>query len=134
MPRDGLGVGMRRAGRNHRCVDEKIGVFGYRPGLGYAGAETQVLVAVDESLEDEVFDFGAGRVGREDRVEDAGIADRGVDELLQAAGVAAGLFIVGGHPEVGLQQGQAEHHGDHYEKTAGAQKNSFAAIRGLPYN
>ena len=95
-------------GEAGRGIDEQVGGFAERPFARDPPAQPEVFVQAEQAFENAVDDSAAGGVGVQDRVEQLGVADRGLDEFAQPLRIAAGLRFVVGHPEIGLQQNQGD--------------------------
>src|SRR4030042_6173097 len=99
-------------------IDIKEGLFIDLPRSGQARPETEVLIAVNETLEFHGLNIVAGGISRKDRVQDAGIADGGGDILREALRVALCLLLIGGHPQIGLQQENDKYEGGTYKDSS----------------
>jgi hypothetical protein len=99
-------------------VDIKGGLFINPPGFGQASPESEILVAVDETLKYLGYDVVACGIRGKDRVQDAGIADGGGNILGEACGVALCLLLIRWHPHIGLQQEDDKKEGSTYENSS----------------
>ncbi len=71
--------------------------------------EIEVLIPIDQALKHLGLNGTAYAVGRENRIQYVSVSAGSFDVILQSLGIPPRLLLIGGNPEIGLDQKENEY-------------------------